>query len=72
MRDLDRLAEAGRKKLQEHPKRDLVALEVVELIEGSSLRGSDELFYLIFKVYSLGFEEGYRAHQSKTQRRATV
>lgn len=67
MRDLNKLAEAGERKLQEHPKRQLVATEIIELIESSSLKGSDELFYLISKVYSLGFEEGYRAHQSKEQ-----
>lgn len=74
MRDLDRLAEAGQKKLQANTRRDLVASEVVDLIKSSSLNGSDELIELISKVYAIGFEEGYRARQSQTQskRRLTV
>ena len=74
MRDLQELATAGRTKLTTSPKRDLSITEVAELIESSSLRASNELIELISRVYSIGFELGYRGGQrkSRAQRRLTV
>jgi len=74
MRDLEELNRAGQHRLQANSRRDLTAMEVRELIEGSSLSGSDELIELISKVYAIGYEQGYRASQSHTQykRRLTV
>ena len=74
MRDLSKRIEAGKKKLEANARKSLRVYEVEELIEASSLRGSDELIKLISNVYALGFEEGYRASQSKANnnRRVTV
>lgn len=75
MRDLNTLAEAGKKKITD--RRSLYATDYIQLIGEASLNGSDRLLELIFKVYAIGFERGYTASQTDTRkrrnkRRATV
>ena len=74
MRDLQKLITAGQAKLTASPIRDLSVEEVAEIIEKSSLPPSNGLVNLISRVYSLGFEVGYRGGQrkSRAQRRLTV
>ena len=68
MRDLNTLAEAGKKKITD--RRSLYATDYIQLIEEASLRGSDNLLELIAKVYALGYEQGYRARRSEEKRRS--
>ncbi len=69
MRDLEKTAQAGRKRLAKNDRRELTASDYIQLIRGSSLNGSDNLIELINKVYALGYEQGYRAR--KTEKKKT-
>lgn len=67
MRNLNTLAEAGHQKITN--RRSLYATDYIELIDGASLRGSNNLLELISKVYAIGFEKGYRASQYDSKKR---
>ena len=68
MRDINKIAEAGNKKVKANIRRDLRVTDYTQLLEESSLPGSDNLFELINKVFDIGFEQGYRARASKEKK----
>ena len=69
MRDLNKITEAGHKKLKANSRRGLYAVDCIEIIKNAKLPPSDNLLELISDVYAAGFEEGYRAGKIKSNAR---
>ena len=72
MRDIDKIARAGAEKIKNNERRSLYAADIIMLVDESNLTMSDGLLDLITKVYSFGFEEGYRERQAREKRRNEV
>lgn len=69
MRNLEKIAAAGEKRIKANERRDLTALDVAELAEAAKLPVTEELLDMIRTIYSAGFEEGYRERQSRETRK---
>ena len=69
MRNLEKIAAAGEKRIKANERRNLTALDVAELVEAAKLPATEELLDMIRTIYSAGFEEGYRERQSRETRK---
>jgi hypothetical protein len=67
-KDLAGLLTEGCKKLSNNPESDLTPRDAQTLIRDFHLKGSNEVAGLIGAVYSIGYEQGYRDGQSKTNK----
>ena len=68
MRDLNKMAESGQKKIQANTKRDLHMDEIQLLLEETKQNGAEGFIELISKVYAAGFEEGYRSRKAEEKK----